>query len=168
MKLTTGLRVLVLLQYQTQAVKAFSIQKLTSQSFSIKSQNKLSSSSIHRHPFVPRGGGSFSSSSEQYASVHKEDKISHQRNQDENEPAIESFLSNGIKEAAQSSVGITGQSIHTDSFGKIPYVNTATLTVNKEHRVIFILGGPGAGESYTKSDFKSKIDHPYLYSHTFP
>ena len=144
MKFFTGIRLLVLIQYQTQAVKAFSVQRLSSQTFCAKNRDKLRSSlSTYRYiQSFPRAGYSPSSSEQNMAqnvSVSKDVETSQPRSQDERE------LQNVIKEAALSCLEIAGQSIYTDFFGNVPFVNTSVLTANKEHRVVFILGGPGAG-----------------------
>ena len=140
MRFSTGIRLLFLIQYQTQAVKAFSVQRLSSQTIFAQNQSKhCSSSSNHRYiQSFPRAGYS-PSLSERNASISKDVEMSRLRSQNDRE------LSKVIKEAASSCLGIAGQSTYTDFFGNIPFVNTSVLTKNKEHRVVFILGGPGAG-----------------------
>lgn len=54
--------------------------------------------------------------------------------------------SSEILQAARAAKSITTNSIHISSFGSIPYVDTSTLTKKSQHRVVFVLGGPGAGK----------------------
>jgi UMP-CMP kinase len=54
--------------------------------------------------------------------------------------------SKDVVNAALSSRAITGESLSAEVFGGLPYVNTGELTSKKQHRVLFILGGPGAGK----------------------
>jgi len=58
-----------------------------------------------------------------------------------------------ISEAAAASHGITGSSIRPTTFGSLPFLDTSALDVStpKQHRVLFVLGGPGAGKG-TQSD----------------
>ena len=58
-----------------------------------------------------------------------------------------------ISEAAAASHGITGPSIQPSTFGSIPFLDTSALdeSTPKQHRVLFVLGGPGAGKG-TQSD----------------
>lgn len=51
-----------------------------------------------------------------------------------------------IIEAAKASRPITTTSTYVASFGSFPYVNTSLLSSKSQHRVLFILGGPGAGK----------------------
>jgi len=51
-----------------------------------------------------------------------------------------------IVEAANASRAITTTSTSVASFGSLPYVNTSLLSSKSQHRVLFILGGPGAGK----------------------
>lgn len=59
---------------------------------------------------------------------------------------------NEIEEAARScmplhrSLAITGSLPPPKSFGGIPYLDTTSLSEKNSHRVIFVLGGPGAGK----------------------
>ena len=48
--------------------------------------------------------------------------------------------------AANASRPITTASTSVASFGSLPYVNTSLLSSKSQHRVLFILGGPGAGK----------------------
>lgn len=54
--------------------------------------------------------------------------------------------SSEIIQAAKAARSITTNSIHISSFGSIPYVDTSVLTKKSQHRVVFVLGGPGAGK----------------------
>eukprot|EP00566_Odontella_aurita_P000735 CAMPEP_0113567994 /NCGR_PEP_ID=MMETSP0015_2-20120614/23591_1 /TAXON_ID=2838 /ORGANISM="Odontella" /LENGTH=549 /DNA_ID=CAMNT_0000470463 /DNA_START=37 /DNA_END=1686 /DNA_ORIENTATION=- /assembly_acc=CAM_ASM_000160 len=58
-----------------------------------------------------------------------------------------------ILSAAHSSSSITGPHTSISSFGGLSYVDTSLLdaSVPKRHRVVFVLGGPGAGKG-TQSD----------------
>lgn len=58
-----------------------------------------------------------------------------------------------ISEAAAASHGITGPSIRPSTFGSLPFLDTSALdeSTPKQHRVLFVLGGPGAGKG-TQSD----------------
>ena len=59
-----------------------------------------------------------------------------------------------IKEEAIQAINITGPSTFIDTFGGITFVNTSKLNTGSEstssklqqHRVLFVLGGPGAGK----------------------
>lgn len=60
-----------------------------------------------------------------------------------------------IERAAQSSLGISGRLSTPCNFGGISYLDTSSLEgsgdVGPSHRVLFVLGGPGAGKG-TQSD----------------
>jgi UMP-CMP kinase len=58
-----------------------------------------------------------------------------------------------ISEAAAASHGVTGPSIRPATFGSLPFLDTSALdkSTPKQHRVLFVLGGPGAGKG-TQSD----------------
>jgi len=59
-----------------------------------------------------------------------------------------------IADAALASRHITGPSTKPATFGSIPFLDTSALdssTPSKQHRVLFVLGGPGAGKG-TQSD----------------
>jgi UMP-CMP kinase len=56
-----------------------------------------------------------------------------------------------IQQIAYESLSITGSLPRPSNFAGIPYLDTSTLDINnptttKSHRVIFVLGGPGAGK----------------------
>jgi UMP-CMP kinase len=51
-----------------------------------------------------------------------------------------------IKTAANASRPITTTSTKVSSFANLSFVDTAELSAKKQHRVLFILGGPGAGK----------------------
>ena len=51
-----------------------------------------------------------------------------------------------IQKAANASRSITTTSTKIAKFSNLSYVNTSELTKKKQHRVLFILGGPGAGK----------------------
>lgn len=51
-----------------------------------------------------------------------------------------------IEQAARKALKITGSLPPPCDFGGIPYLDTSSLTENHSHRVLFILGGPGAGK----------------------
>jgi len=52
-----------------------------------------------------------------------------------------------VNEAAMASLPIVGSNLFVDVFAStLPFINTSQLTKNKQHRVLFILGGPGAGK----------------------
>lgn len=53
---------------------------------------------------------------------------------------------NDIEQAAKTCLAITGSLPPPCSFGGISYLDTSSLDTNHAHRVIFILGGPGAGK----------------------
>jgi len=55
-------------------------------------------------------------------------------------------LLNEIASAAKSSRSISSTSTKVSEFAGLQYVNTSELSAKKQHRVIFILGGPGAGK----------------------
>lgn len=54
--------------------------------------------------------------------------------------------SSEIIQAAKAARSITSNSTCISSFGSIPYVNTSILSQKSQHRVVFVLGGPGAGK----------------------
>lgn len=62
---------------------------------------------------------------------------------DETEMEMES---SAIETAARASRSITTTSTRVSKFGNLPYIDTAELSNKKQHRVLFILGGPGAGK----------------------
>lgn len=51
-----------------------------------------------------------------------------------------------ILSAANKSESISGSSTKICEFAGLKYVNTASLIDKKQHRVLFVLGGPGAGK----------------------
>lgn len=51
-----------------------------------------------------------------------------------------------IEQAARRALSITGSLPPPCDFGGISFIDTSTLMENHSHRVIFILGGPGAGK----------------------
>ena len=51
-----------------------------------------------------------------------------------------------IETTARSSLSITGPLPPPQTFGGLSYINTTSLADNGAHRVLFILGGPGAGK----------------------
>ena len=53
---------------------------------------------------------------------------------------------NEIEDTAQRAVSITGSLPPPLNFGGLSFLDTSSLTKNHAHRVIFILGGPGAGK----------------------
>mmetsp|Transcript_9956 Transcript_9956/g.14940 ORF Transcript_9956/g.14940 Transcript_9956/m.14940 type:complete len:468 (+) Transcript_9956:52-1455(+) len=53
---------------------------------------------------------------------------------------------NEIEQAARKALTITGSLPPPCDFGGISYLDTSSLTENHSHRVLFILGGPGAGK----------------------
>lgn len=53
---------------------------------------------------------------------------------------------NEIEDTAQLAVSITGSLPPPLNFGGLSFLDTSSLTKNHAHRVIFILGGPGAGK----------------------
>jgi len=57
-----------------------------------------------------------------------------------------SNTANEIEDTAQLAVSITGSLPPPLNFGGISFLDTSSLTKNHAHRVIFILGGPGAGK----------------------
>lgn len=59
---------------------------------------------------------------------------------DETEMEMES---SAIETAARASRSITTTSTRVSKFGNLPYIDTAELSNKKQHRVLFILGGPG-------------------------
>lgn len=109
-----------------------------------------SSLALHTVPLHFRGG---SSSSRPYSSVLSSQSVSGgatmERTDDEK--------TNEIEEAARTcmplhrSLAITGSLPPPKSFGGIPYLDTTSLIEKHSHRVIFVLGGPGAGKG-TQSD----------------
>ncbi|KAL9179751.1 hypothetical protein ACHAXT_007721 [Thalassiosira profunda] len=51
-----------------------------------------------------------------------------------------------IEQTARNALSITGSLPAPLNFGGIPYLDTSSLAENHAHRVVFILGGPGAGK----------------------
>ena len=58
----------------------------------------------------------------------------------------DSSTANEIEDTAQLAVSITGSLPPPLNFGGLSFLDTSSLTKNHAHRVIFILGGPGAGK----------------------
>ncbi|KAL7540601.1 hypothetical protein ACHAWF_006733 [Thalassiosira exigua] len=51
-----------------------------------------------------------------------------------------------IEETARNSLSITGSLPPPLDFGGLSYLDTSSLAANRAHRVVFVLGGPGAGK----------------------
>eukprot|EP00584_Thalassiosira_punctigera_P013844 CAMPEP_0172553452 /NCGR_PEP_ID=MMETSP1067-20121228/50987_1 /TAXON_ID=265564 ORGANISM="Thalassiosira punctigera, Strain Tpunct2005C2" /NCGR_SAMPLE_ID=MMETSP1067 /ASSEMBLY_ACC=CAM_ASM_000444 /LENGTH=441 /DNA_ID=CAMNT_0013341643 /DNA_START=26 /DNA_END=1348 /DNA_ORIENTATION=- len=51
-----------------------------------------------------------------------------------------------IERTARDSLGITGSLPAPVDFGGVPYLDTSSLDASRAHRVVFVLGGPGAGK----------------------
>ena len=51
-----------------------------------------------------------------------------------------------IEDTARIALSITGSLPPPLTFGGLPYLDTSSLSKNHAHRVIFVLGGPGAGK----------------------
>jgi UMP-CMP kinase len=51
-----------------------------------------------------------------------------------------------IESTARNSLTITGSLSTPNNFGGLSYLDTSSLSTNHAHRVIFVLGGPGAGK----------------------
>jgi len=66
-----------------------------------------------------------------------------------------------IERTARESLAIIGSLPPPSSFGGIPYLDTSSLTSSGSHRVVFVLGGPGAGKG-TQSE---KIVETYKCAH---
>jgi len=66
-----------------------------------------------------------------------------------------------IKQNADASRSITTSSTKVSTFANLSFVDTAELAAKKQHRVLFILGGPGAGKG-TQSE---KIVETYKCIH---
>ncbi len=62
-----------------------------------------------------------------------------------------------IKQNADASRSITTSSTKVSTFANLSFVDTAELAAKKQHRVLFILGGPGAGK-VRKSTYFIMID----------
>lgn len=62
-----------------------------------------------------------------------------------------------IKNAAINAMDITGPSTFLDNFAGIQFVNTSKLNSKvKQHRVLFVLGGPGAGKGTQSENIVSE------------
>lgn len=64
----------------------------------------------------------------------------------ESSTSVNDNQSNEIEQAARKALSITGTLPPPCDFGGISYLDTSSLTENHSHRVLFILGGPGAGK----------------------
>lgn len=51
-----------------------------------------------------------------------------------------------VEAAARGALGITGSLPAPVNFGGVPYIDSSSLASNQAHRVVFVLGGPGAGK----------------------
>mmetsp|Transcript_31385 Transcript_31385/g.36084 ORF Transcript_31385/g.36084 Transcript_31385/m.36084 type:complete len:493 (+) Transcript_31385:116-1594(+) len=148
MKFSVGTSSLLLLQSKAPS-RAFS-SPLTS-----FYKKNVSTGGIHRYHPVPLTfrGGSFDSNN---AATEFKATVSDQSNDltHDNNQNSDGNVSNDTKHEEQSritkeamaSIDITGTSTFIDTFGSTPFINTSKLTQSKNHRVLFILGGPGAGK----------------------
>lgn len=95
-------------------------------------------------PLHFRGGSS--------STPNKSFPLASQRASETTVERIEDDKIDEIEEAARSctplhrSLAITGSLPPPKSFGGIPYLDTKSLDEKHSHRVIFVLGGPGAGK----------------------
>jgi UMP-CMP kinase len=56
-------------------------------------------------------------------------------------------ISTAVRDAAMASLPIVGTNLFVDMFAStLPFLNTMQLSRKRQHRVLFILGGPGAGK----------------------
>lgn len=55
-------------------------------------------------------------------------------------------INDEIETIARKSLAITGSLPPPNNFGGLSYLDTSSLSSNHAHRVIFVLGGPGAGK----------------------
>ena len=107
-------------------------------------RHATTSRGLHRIPLNLRGGSLPSDKSFSLSSQRAADGATIERTNDDS--------INEIEEAARSclplhrSLAITGSLPPPKSFGGIPYLDTTSLSEKHSHRVIFVLGGPGAGK----------------------
>jgi UMP-CMP kinase len=151
MKIRVGTSILLLLQARA-STTAFS------SSLSSRLLNSKPAPFTLPSSFVVRGGSSISNTR---ATVSSEETIN--SNND-----FEQDVRDEITNAAMNAIDITGPSTYIDNFAGIPFVNTSKLnaltsqtTDKNQHRVLFVLGGPGAGKG-TQSE---KIVNEYKCIH---
>jgi len=61
-------------------------------------------------------------------------------------PSTDDDPDDEIEVTARNSLSITGSLPPPANFGGVPYIDTSSLASNGSHRVLFVLGGPGAGK----------------------
>ena len=162
MKLRIGTSVLFLLQARTPST-AFS--------------SPLSSHRVRKSPFtfIARGGGGSSDSNaigsknniieckatispEEASKIGSQKSNSNGNNGNENNDEQVGTVREKIIKAAMGAIDITGPSTFIDKFAGIPFVNTSKLQNSspRQHRVLFVLGGPGAGKGTQSENIVSE------------
>lgn len=102
--------------------------------------------SLHSTCFIPTDGDSSSSKSSSSSPSALFSASSATTSVATDSTAINDDQSNEIEQAARKALSITGSLPPPCDFGGISYLDTSSLTDNHSHRVLFILGGPGAGK----------------------
>ncbi|KAL7426387.1 hypothetical protein ACHAXM_000435 [Skeletonema potamos] len=101
--------------------------------------------SLHSTCFIPPDGDS-SSSSKNSSSALFSAPATTTSGTNTDITSVNDDQSNEIEQAARKALSITGSLPPPCDFGGITYLDTSSLTENHSHRVLFILGGPGAGK----------------------
>ena len=165
MKLRLGSSILFLLHAKKVPTTAFSSPISSSSSLSLSSTHRFKRNIITSILRGGSGGGSGSSSDTNYnpkkyqATISPEETSSSSSLSNNNNENLDQQTKDEIIKAAVGSIHITGPSTFIDSFAGIPFVNTSRLQQPNrqqqqqqpnqqpnQHRVLFVLGGPGAGK----------------------
>ena len=99
--------------------------------------------SLYSTCFIPTDGQSSSSASSSSSALFSAPAATASGASD---TSVNDDQSKEIEQAARKALTITGSLPPPCDFGGISYLDTSSLTENKSHRVLFILGGPGAGK----------------------
>lgn len=147
MKLRLGTSILLLLQARAPTT-----------AFSSPLSSKRVRSASSPISFILRGGSSnnhHNKNNDFKATISPEETSSQQI------PECDQDVKEQITKAAFGSIDITGPSTHVDCFAGISFVNTSKLnssssSSSKQHRVLFVLGGPGAGKGTQSENIVSE------------
>ncbi len=135
MKFPFAASAFLILRSRVSAVNGFAPSPLTTLASSVSGRGRISSRTL---AFIGRGGGIHKATISPDNETSRSSSSSDDSNDDDG-------LGDIIK-AAKASRAITGSSLQISKFADLQYVDTRTLTAKKQHRVLFVLGGPGAGK----------------------